>query len=316
MKIRIFLAAAVALPGLSLVAASAPTQEETPVISREVLFGHPDRISPKLSPDGTRLSFLAPVNGVINVWEGPSRDPDQARAVTHDTGQGIRIYQWAYTNEHILFLQDDDGHGHMRLYRVSLGSGDVTALTPSTSTAPGKTHTLTARIQHVSHKYAEDIVIGLNDRDPRRHDLYVCNLETGELIELQRNEGFVEFYTDDDYSVRMVSRLLDDGGIEYLVMNDEGEWQTFMQVPMDDLFTTGVIGFDKTGDALYMIDSRGRDTAVLKKFDLDTGTGQTLAKNRDADISGGVLIHPTQRTVQAASATYKRRTWYIIDTSV
>ncbi len=214
MKIRTLLMAAIALPGFGLVAAPAPAQDAVPVIPREVLFGHPDRISPKLSPDGTRLSFLATVDGVLNVWEGPVGDPGQARPVTHDTGHGIRIYQWAYTNEHILFLQDDDGHGHMRLYRVSLGSGDVTALTPATSTAPGKSHTLTARIQHVSHKYAEDIVIGLNDRDPRRHDLYVCNVETGELIELQRNEGFVEFYTDDDYSVRMVSRLMDDGGIE------------------------------------------------------------------------------------------------------
>ncbi len=99
-------------------------------------------------------------------------------------------------------------------------------------------------------------------------------------------------------------------------MNDEGEWETFTKIPMDDVFTTGVIGFDKTGDAVYMIDSRGGDTAVLKRVDLDTGTGQTLAKNRDADISGGVLIHPTERTVQAASATYKRRKWHIVDKSV
>ena len=316
MKIRTFLTAAVALPGFGLAAAPAPAQDAVPVIPRGVLFGHPDRLSPKVSPDGTRLSFLAPVDGVINVWEGPVGDPGRARAVTHDTGHGIRVYQWAYTNDHILFLQDDDDHGHMRLYRVSLASGDVTALTPARSTAPGKSHTLTARIQHVSYKYAEDIVIGLNDRDPRRHDLYVCNIETGELIELQRNEGFIEFFTDDDYSVRMVSRLMDDDGIEYLVMNDEGEWETFMQISPEDSATTGVIGFDKTGDTVYMIDSRGGNTAVLKRVDLGTGTGRTLAKDRDADISGGVLIHPTERTVQAASTTYKRREWHIVDKSV
>ena len=57
MKIRSFLTAAVALPGLGLLAAPAHAQEMVPLIPREVLFGHPDRISPKLSPDGTRLSF-------------------------------------------------------------------------------------------------------------------------------------------------------------------------------------------------------------------------------------------------------------------
>ncbi len=317
MNSRSLLAVVVALGGLTVNAVPASAQGTPgPLLPREVLFGSPTRVSPKLSPDGTQLSFLAPVDGVLNVWVGPASDPNRARPVTTDKRTGIRVYQWAYTNQHILFLQDDDGEGYLRLYSVNLKTGTPTALTPASSTVKGQTHRLSPRIQHVSHRYAEDIVIALNDRDPNQHDLYVANISTGELIELHRNEDFIAMYTDDDYSVRMASRLTAGGGIELLTMNDDGEWEHFTQIDAAERFSTGMVGFDQTGNTAYLIDSRGRDTASLKQFNLTTGTGQTIAKDRDADVSGGVLLHPTTGAVQAASSTYERREWHIIDKSV
>lgn len=71
----------------------------TELIPRQVLFGNPEKTSPSLSPDGTRLAFLAPVNGVLNVWVGPSDDPAAARPVTDERGRGIHGYFWAFTND-------------------------------------------------------------------------------------------------------------------------------------------------------------------------------------------------------------------------
>lgn len=76
------------------------------LIQREVFFGNPDKTSVRLSPDGTQISYLAPVDSVLNVWVGPVDDPTGAEPVTNDTDRGIRIYFWAYTNEQILYLQD------------------------------------------------------------------------------------------------------------------------------------------------------------------------------------------------------------------
>ena len=42
--------------------------EPTPLIPRDVLFGNPDKASPKISPDGKRLAYLAPDEGVLHVW--------------------------------------------------------------------------------------------------------------------------------------------------------------------------------------------------------------------------------------------------------
>jgi len=68
LKRRISLVVAV----LSLIAFALPVvgqqQVTTPLIPREVLFGNPERTSPEISPDGTQLGYLAPVDGVLNVW--------------------------------------------------------------------------------------------------------------------------------------------------------------------------------------------------------------------------------------------------------
>ena len=98
---------------------------DTPLIPRTVLFGNPDRASVQLSPDGSQIAYLAPRDGVLNVWVAPRDDLAAARPVTDDTGRGIRFYGWAYTNTHILYIQDKNGDENWRLYVVDLQGGGV-----------------------------------------------------------------------------------------------------------------------------------------------------------------------------------------------
>ncbi len=82
-----------------------------PLIPREVLFGNPERMSPRLSPDGERLAYLAPKDGVLNVWVGPvgGRPGEDFEPVTDDRKRGIRVCFWAEDNMHIVYLQDEGG---------------------------------------------------------------------------------------------------------------------------------------------------------------------------------------------------------------
>ena len=104
-------AAALLLP--ILCAAQAPTAAEkvsaVPVIPRSALFGNPEKTQARVSPDGKYVSFIAPKDGVLNVWVGPRTDPSAAKAVTNDTKRGIRQHFWAYDNKHVLYLQDEGG---------------------------------------------------------------------------------------------------------------------------------------------------------------------------------------------------------------
>lgn len=57
------------LVALLVVAAALVTAAQdkfsTSLMPREVLFGNPERTNPQISPDGTQLGYLAPVNGVL-----------------------------------------------------------------------------------------------------------------------------------------------------------------------------------------------------------------------------------------------------------
>src|SRR5262249_19036986 len=155
-----------------------PADAKTGLIPRKLLFGNPDKASPKLSPDGKQLSFLAPVNGVLNVWVGPADKPDAAKPVTKDTKRGIRQYFLAHTNQHLLYLQDSDGNEDFHVYRVDLANNETKDLTPLKD--------VRAEIDNVSHKFPTELLVGLNDRDPRFHDLYRVNLLTGDRTLVQK----------------------------------------------------------------------------------------------------------------------------------
>ena len=307
-----------AVPSLKPTVAPAPTftvppsptpmpQDTTPLIPRQVLFGNPDKAAAKLSADGKWLSYLAPVDGVLNVWVSPIDDPGAAEPVTHDQTRGIRRYFWAFTNEHIIYVQDREGDENWRVYSVDLGTNQTKDLAPLEG--------VQARIQGVSPDFPDEILIGLNDRDPQLHDLYRVNIRTGEKQLVQENQGFASFLTDDEFNVRFAFRLTSDGGNEVLHPTEEGGWEQFMKIEMEDLLTTSPVGFDKTGRILYMRDSRGRNTAMLVALNLDTGEESIIAQDPRADISD-TMVHPTEKTIQAAAFTYQRKRWQILDDSI
>jgi dipeptidyl aminopeptidase/acylaminoacyl peptidase len=289
-------------------AASAPTTAaDVPVIPRRLLFGNPERASPSLSDDGRWLAFRAEVNGVMNVWIAPADRPAEARAITNDTSRGIRIYFWAYTNAHILYLQDKEGDENWRVYAVDVTSGTTRDLTPFDK--------VNARIQEVSRKAPEEILVALNDRNAQFHDVYRVNLVTGERALLQRNDAYAGFMTDDDYTVRFAMRFGPDGGMDLLKHAGAGRFEPFQQIGPDDVLTTQPVGFDKTGQQLFLIDSRGRDTAAFFTLDLATGAATLLAEDPRSDAQG-ILTHPEEKTVQAVAFNFDRMRWQVLDPAI
>ncbi len=294
------------------------------LISREVLFGNPDRAQARLSPDGKQIAFLAPVNGVLNVWVAPVEQPEKAKPVTSDTKRGIRQYFWAFTNSHILYLQDSGGDEDWRLFSIDLASGKQLDLTPFDSIPgpdgkplvgpTGRTLRPTAQIQGVSENTPDELLIGLNNRDPRLHDVYRVNIKTGELKLVRRNEGMLAYVCDDDFNVRFAMRFTPKAEMEIVRVNGDAT-EPFATIGPEDSMTTGPAGFNKTKDVLYMTDSRGRNTAALKAIDLKTGEEKILAEDPKADV-GQSLVHPTQKTVQAVAFDFDRQHWKILDPAV
>jgi dipeptidyl aminopeptidase/acylaminoacyl peptidase len=278
-----------------------------PLISRQVIFGNPDRANLQVSPDGKQLAFLAPVDGVLNVWVGPLDDPGKAKAVTQDKKRGIRSYFWAFTNQHILYVQDKDGDENWRVYSVNLKSDAEKDLTPSSG--------VQARIQEVSHKHPKEILVALNNRDPQLHDVHRVNIDNGEIKLVLQNEGYAEFVTDDEYAVRFGLRITPDGGQEMMERAADSTWKSFAKIGQEDALTTGPAGFDKTGKTLFMVDSRGRNTAALTTYDLQTGKQTVIAEDARADVAD-VMSKPVEKTIEAVAFTVERKKWKVLDKSV
>lgn len=102
----------------------------TDLISRAILFGNPERAGVQLSPDGKRIAWIAPKDGVLNVHVAPVGKLDQARAITSDTARPIRQYFWTYDGTHVLYPQDAAGDENFHLFRTTADGGQVTDLTP------------------------------------------------------------------------------------------------------------------------------------------------------------------------------------------
>ncbi|MBL9122644.1 MAG: S9 family peptidase, partial [Planctomycetaceae bacterium] len=240
-------------------------------------------------------------------WVGPAGDIKAAKPITADKKRGIRIFFWAYTSNHVLYQQDVGGDEDFHVYSVNLQDGKTIDLTPFKKVA--------AQIEGVSYKYPDDVLIGINDRDPQFHDIYRVNIATGERKLVEKNTQFAGYLTDDEYRVRFAMRFTPDGGNQWLKPDGKGGWTDFLQIPMADTLTTSPAGFDKTNEKLYMIDSRGRNTGALLLYNPQTGQGDLIASNDKADL-GGVMAHPTEKNIQAVKFNYTRNEWQVLDEKV
>ncbi|MBN1947769.1 MAG: S9 family peptidase [Bradymonadales bacterium] len=281
---------------------------EVPLIPRQVLFGNPTYRSASISPGGNRLAYLAPLDGVLNVWVRTVGQQDD-HAITQDRGRGIQGYFWAYNNEQILYIQDQQGNENWRIYAVDVQGGEPRDLTPLEG--------VQARIQATDPKFPDEILVGLNDRDVQYHDLYRLNTRTGERRLLAVNDmGAAALVADNDWVVRIAEVPRPDGGFDVLYRSDpDSDWQLLFSWDSQDALTSGVIGFAQDNRRLYILSSAGTNTGELRLIDLASGEEQVLASDPAADISNA-LIHPGTREIQAVSFEKERTEWRVLDASI
>ncbi|MYC14589.1 MAG: S9 family peptidase [Gemmatimonadetes bacterium] len=261
----------------------------------------------RISPDGEYLSYLAPVAGVLNVWVTAVEDPDSARPITKDEERGIRLYIWTYDGQHILYYQDAKGDEDWHVYATNITTGETRDLTPFEK--------VNAQILSVNEKTPNEILVGINNRNPQLHDVYRIALSTGERTLIEENPGFVSYLFDNDDRTRFAMTFSPTGGQEILQRDESNQWQPFIEVPNTDALTTYLTGFDKSNQILYLIDSRKRNTAALFTLDLVSRKQELVAEDDRADV-GGILVHPTEKHVQAVSFIYDRNRWHVLDPAI
>ena len=287
--------------------AKAVGKPRTDLIPRGLLFGNPERVAVRVSPDGKQLSWMAPQNGVMNVFVAPIDKLDQAKAVTAETTRPIPGYFWAFTGKHLLYQQDVGGDENFHLFKVDLTDGKTSELTPSKGAR--------AELAGLDPKFPNKVWVTINDRDAKVFDLYEYDLATGKrTIVMQNDDGYAGFTLDNANQVRFASKKNPDGSTA-IVMRDGKAWKPFDTIPFEDAETTGIAGFSPDNKSLYLTESRGRDTAAFVEVNLATKKQKVLAEHPKADV-GSVIVHPTKHTIQAIAFDPGRVTWKILDKSI
>jgi dipeptidyl aminopeptidase/acylaminoacyl peptidase len=284
------------------------------LIPLTVLFGNPERVSPRLSPDGTQLAWIAPHSGVLNVWRAPISaqagvDWDAAQVVTDDTDRGIRQFAWAHDGHHLLYLQDTGGDENWRLHDVDLTTMQRRDLTPFEG--------VQTQLVATEKDFPDEILIGLNKDNVQLHDVYRLDLRTGELTKELTNPGFVGMVADAQLVVRAALQPRPDGSMVFVVRDngDSDDWREVLTVPAEDALTTGPVGFSTDGNSLLLISSVDAESAGLIRLDLATGDSEVLAIDPEADVSD-VRIQPDTREPQIVTFLKARSEYRVLDPSV
>jgi dipeptidyl aminopeptidase/acylaminoacyl peptidase len=277
------------------------------LIPLEVLLGNPERVGARISPDGRRLSYLAPLDGVMNVFVGDAGLGNE-RPVTHDTDRGIQDYLWAHDGRHLMYVRDKDGSEDFRLYDVDLETGIERDLTPLDG----------VQCRPIAHckDFPNDVLIAMNKDNPQLHDVYHLDLTTGVLEKIVDNPGFLGWVVDADLKVRGAVAPLPDGGAVIMVRDDEAsDWRPLLEVPPEDAESTAPLGFTKDGKAMYLRMSVDANAVRLVKMDIATGAVEVIAEDPVYDITGAML-NPDTRAIEAVTLYRDRLEYQIFDDAV
>ena len=272
----------------------------TSLIPREVLFGNPERTNPQISPDGTQLGYLAPVNGVLNVWT-KTIGKDDDRAVTNDTKRGIRNFTWQYDNKHVLYTQDVGGDENWRLYQTDIATKQTKDLTPFEK----------VRVDLVGYdwKTPDTVLFQANKRDPKLFDVYRVDLKTGKIEMDTENPGDVQgWQADNELQVRAAQVQTPDGGTIIRVRNDaKSPWRELIKWGPDETFG-GIAGFSPDNTKIWITTSLDVNAARLVEYDIATGAHKVIAEDSQFDVEG-VVTNPKTNALEVVTFV-KQRTEY------
>jgi dipeptidyl aminopeptidase/acylaminoacyl peptidase len=287
-----------------------------PLIPREILFGNDNKkTSPKISPDGLFIVYNAPVNNVMNLWL-KSIGKNDDKPITFDAKQGIRWYLWSWDSSSIFYIQDVNGNQNWRVYSVSIDDGAIKEYTPFDN------------VKALPIKYIKEfpyrMLIKMNKRNVKVHDIYELNTQTGDLNLIEENPGNVQdWIADSNLDIRAKVESLEDGGFNLFVRNSKtsewrllGNWTIEDAMPSVGTRPSDILNFSTDGKFLFIKDARNHNAKSYVKINISTGEIIPLAQDDAYDIEGIPLYDLDTYEPLAISYLKDRKHWIFFDKKI
>jgi dipeptidyl aminopeptidase/acylaminoacyl peptidase len=253
------------------------------------------------------LSYRAPHNGVMNVWVRTIGGKDD-RVITDDKNRGIRTHFWQPDSQAIIYLQDEAGDENWHVYQTNVQTRATRDLTPFKG--------VQAQIVAVDHNIPDQMLVAINDRDKRFHDVHRVDLKTGKTeLDTQNPADVAGWTADNKLQVRIAQVFLPDGGNEIRVRDDaKSPWRTLTKWGSDESFG-GVIGFTPDNTAVWLVSSVGANAARLLEIDVKSGGEKVIKGDPQYDVNN-VMRHPRTRALEAVEFVRARSEWTAVDASI
>ncbi len=289
-----------------------------PLIDRSIFFDNPEISDGTLSPDGKYISFMKAYNGIMNIWVKKFNEPfDKARRLT-SLERPLAGYLWTDDGKYIVYAKDKGGNENYNIFAVN-----PTATNQSGKDIP-ESRNLTpfddarVRIYMVSKKDPDVMMIGLNNRDPKWHDLYKLEISSGKLTKLKENtDRITNWIFDWDEQPRLAVRNTEDGSTEFLAAGSNG---TFTKVySVTALEAAYPYSFTRDNSKLYIETNKGAETNFTKLALLDPKNGTTTDVEKDplnrVDLRDAVFSD-LNRTLLYTSYTDDKERLYFQDKTI
>src|SRR5262249_54842027 len=211
----------------------------------------------------------------------------------------------ARPNRHVLFGKEKGGDENSTVWRRGLAAPPAPTLPPTP-----------AVFAYVLGMHREDphlIAVGMNDRDPRWHDVYVVDIRSGERTLVYENaDEIASFILDHRLNLRLATTTKNKGAGSAILKWSGAAFEEIISIEEEDALSTHPLFVNRAADAWYLASSIGRDKSVMLRVDWASGA-QTLVASHDKVDIAGVTTDPRTDEVTAVSAEYIRSEWIPID---
>lgn len=254
-----------------------PKIVKAPLIPLEDFFKNPEKSSYKISPGGTYFSFKAPYEKRMNIFV-QKIGADSAIRLTSETDRDIAGYFWANDN-YILYLKDQGGDENFRLYGVNADGSNLTCYTPFEG----------VRTQIIDDlpEFPDDVIIGMNKRDPQVFDPYRLNVKTGQMKQLAENPGNIQQWIfDHEAKLRAAIAIVDGVNNQVLYRETEkDEFKPILTTSFKETMAPVMFTFDNKN--VFALSNLGRDMLAVIVFDIKNGKEvEVLYENPGYDLDG------------------------------
>ncbi|BCI55052.1 peptidase [Mycolicibacterium litorale] len=236
------------------------------LITVEEFFRPPVRAGATISPDGTRIAYLAPWRDRLNVWVqdvGGDQDP---RCVTADDTRSVHIYHWTRDSRWLLYMQDNGGDENWHVYRADPDDPDAPAvdLTPFPD--------VRASFELLAARPGKALV-QMNNCHPELFDAYEVDIATGELTLVAENPGTVVQWISGPGGDLFTNTLTADGDVEISQWDPATETLRPVRVYAGEDHPLGIypVAVTPDGTGVWLGSNQGSDRTRLVRVDVATG---------------------------------------------